>query len=137
MVSRDEAEPASRMPRRSGGGTAGLVGSALGGGSGGDLGAGLGAGLRTAGTVRFEALAGRSAARARGALPRARDGFFDGLLEELTPELSDLPDRVRVGFQSYDGRLCRHMRHPFERSVRDALGMNADHPIVNAAFLDH
>jgi hypothetical protein len=47
----------------------------------------------------------RPVTRARDAWPRARDGFFDGLLEELTPELSDLPNRVGSGLQSYDGRL--------------------------------
>src|SRR2546430_17220173 len=100
MVSGKESEPASRLLRRSGGGTAGLVGSALGGGSGGDLGAGLGAGLRTAGTISFEALAGRSAAPARGALPRARDGFFGGVLEELTPRTFYLSRRGCGGVQN-------------------------------------
>jgi len=84
IVSLDDAEPARRIPGRGGVGEAGLVGSGLGVGSGGALRAGslaLGAGLRLLGGGRFATLAaGRPAARARGAWPRARDGFFDGPL---------------------------------------------------------
>src|SRR5437868_4831268 len=98
------------MPGR-GAGTAGLAGSGLGVGSceelGSDSGArlaggfcaalgGLRAGFR-AGSLDFFAAfeAGLCAgSRARAAWARARAGFFDGPLEELTPELSDLPDCV-------------------------------------------
>src|SRR5438067_13758246 len=106
MVRRDEAEPASRMPGR-GGGMTGRIGSGwgvgmstrrvLGGGFGAGLEAAFLAGLRPPGAVCFAAMpgAGRLAARARGALPRARAGFLAGFLEELTPEFSDLSDRGR------------------------------------------
>src|SRR5262249_9449366 len=76
------------------------------------------------------------AARARGAWPRARVGFFDGRLEELTPEFPDPPDWVRHGLQSYDGGLRRHVWMVLERRVRDAFGVHADHPVVDAPLLD-
>lgn len=73
---------------------------------------GLGAGLRPLGTGRLAALvaAGRVATRARDAWLRARDGFLDGLLEELTPEFPDPTDWVRHWLQGYDRRPCRVRR---------------------------
>src|SRR5439155_105492 len=128
IVSRDEAEPGRRIPGLGAGGIAGLLGS--------DLGAGSGGGFRSTGEGAAEAdglaadfdpfgdvgLAGRSAARGRGASPRARDGFFDGLLEELTPELPDPPDWVRHRPQSYDGRLRLHLRESLWSPAPTDLG---------------
>src|SRR5947208_10091019 len=141
IVSRDEAEPGRRIPGLGAGGIAGLLGS--------DLGAGSGGGFRSAGEGAAEAdglaagfdpfgdvgLAGRSAARGRGASPRARDGFFNGLLEELTPELPDLPDWVRHRPQSYDGRLRLHLRESLWMRVGHALRVDPDHAVVDAALL--
>src|SRR5438445_692155 len=153
MVRRDEAEPASRMPGR-GAGTAGLMGSGFGVGSCSGLGArltlggacvaGLGAvragpvtALRPWGGVRFAALAAsRLGARAGGFWPRACDGFLDCPLEELTPEFSDSPDWAWRGPQRYDRRLRRHVGHALARCVGNAFGVNSDHSVVNAAFLD-
>src|SRR6266571_8093631 len=141
MVSREEPGPESRIPGL-GAGTAGLAGSGLGAGSGsaacgrgsgaaglgGEFGAGFGAGvstgLRPFGGVRLVTLAAgrRTASRARGAWPRARDGFFAGLLEELTPELSDFTDWVDGRRpQSYDRGLGRYLGHALGRRVGDAF----------------
>src|SRR5256885_8194524 len=160
MVSREEPEPASRMPGL-GAGTAGFTGRGFGVGSGGiacgrgfdvvSLGSGLGAAASRAGVgadlaASLRSLAGvrlvtldagpRTAARARDSLPRARDGFFAGLLEELTPELSDLTDWVGRRPQSYDRGLGRHLGHALGRRVRDAFGVDPDHPVVNPALLN-
>src|SRR5438309_3115176 len=140
IVSLDEAEPARRIPGRGGSGDAGLVGSGLGVGSGGGFGAarvsGLAAGLRLFGGGRLATrAAGRSAARARGAWPRARDGFFDGRLEELTPKLPDPPDGISRGAQSYDGRLSG-LRQPLQGGVGHSLAMNPNDAVGAAAFLN-
>src|SRR6266480_1007121 len=74
--------------------------------------------------------------RAGGFWPRACDGFLDGPLEELTPEFSDSPDRAWRRPQRYDRRLRRHLGHALARCVGNAFGVNSDHPVVNAAFLD-
>src|SRR5690349_19116048 len=90
MVRREDAEPARRMPGREGGMT-GRVGRGFG------LGSCRGAGVAaTGGFLAFGSLAAgflpgalwaADAARARDLSGRARAGFFDGRLEELTPEL--------------------------------------------------
>src|SRR4029077_19218351 len=150
MVSRDEAEPARRMPGR-GGGMTGRVGRGAGFGRScssvrffgaaalttAGLGVGFGVRLGALGAVRLTALAAGFAARARGVDSRARDGFFAGRLEELTPEFSDLADRAGGRFQSYDGRRRWDLAHPFRHCVWDALGVNPDHTVVNPALLDH
>ncbi len=117
MVSRDDAEPASRIDGLDGGAgreswiRAGLEGRGARCGSGRGLAAGFGT---TAGggvclpagrawsAGRFEArvvvclVAGFAVARRRGAWPRACDGFLDGFLEELTrplkPRLGPVPE---------------------------------------------
>src|SRR6266446_169207 len=146
MVKREEADPARRMPGR-GAGTAGFMGSGFGVGScsrwGGLAGwggafaagfrgavAGLTTGLRPLGGCRLAALdegprTARFAVGARGGRPRGRDGFFDGPLEELTPEFSDSPDWAWRGPQRYDRRLRRHLRHALWRCVGNALGVNS------------
>src|SRR5207237_4375592 len=129
MVSREEAEPARRMPGR-GAGTAGFAGSGLGVGSSSRRTSTFGAGFCWAFWTGFDA-----AARARAAWPRARDSFFAGLLEELTPEFSDPSHRVGGRSQSYDGRLGRDMRHPLRRRVGDALRGDPAHPVGHAARL--
>src|SRR5712692_325814 len=160
MVSLDDADPASRIEGLGGAGTGLAAGSGLGatGFLAGTRAAGLGAtcgldvpafaGASFATRVAepragFEAFWARDArpralafCEARGAGPRARDGFFDGRLEELTPELSDLPDRARHGLQRYDGCGALRVRNPFWRRVRNSFRMHADHPIVNTALLD-
>src|SRR5438552_10026977 len=148
MVSLDEAEPGSRIPVLDVG-EAGLAGSGLGMGSGAAravaAGAGLGvalvAGRLTFGGDFFAVEAARGAGPrdfaicgARGA-PLAPVGFFDGRLDALTPQLPDPADRVRHGLQSYDGRPGGHLRHLLGQRVRNALGVDADHAVVDTAFL--
>src|SRR5438067_315720 len=123
---------ASLFPRPcSGAATAGFAGSGLGVGSSSRRTSTFGAGFCWAFWTGFDA-----AARARGAWPRARDSFFAGLLEELTPEFSDPSHRVGGRSQSYDGRLGRDMRHPLLRRVGDAFRVNPDHTVVHASLLD-
>src|SRR2546421_12982356 len=118
MVSPGGAEPASLMPGLDREGEAGLAGSGLGVGRG----AGVDGLLEAAfGGVGLAALSGRLAARARGALPRARDGFFDDPLEELTPEFPDPADRVRRRSLRYDDGLGLDLRHPLGGRFADSL----------------
>lgn len=118
MVRREEADPARRSDCLVGGAgrlcppRAGLEGrgARCGNGLGALLGTGragsLGAGFRTLLGDDLAALAaGRDAARALS--PRARDGFLEGCLEELTPKFSDPSHRARYGLQRYDDRLHR------------------------------
>src|SRR4029077_15682441 len=65
-----------------------------------------------------------------GPSDRARTSRFDDRLEELTPELSDLPNRVGDSFQSYDGRLRGHLGHALGRDVGDAFRVDPDDPVV-------
>src|SRR5215470_19407455 len=126
IVSREDAGPGSRMPGL-GAGTAGLAGSGLGFGSG--------KGRRSA--AESGLLAGRDVvALAWGAWPRDRDGFFAGLLEELTPELSDPSHRVRSGSQSYDGRRGGNLGHALRWRVRYAFRVHTDDTVVDASLLD-
>src|SRR5437870_1067629 len=139
MVSLDEAEPASRIPGLDRDGEAGLTGSGLGAGSGGALRASppalgglFGAALGGGGLATLSA--GRLAARARGAWPRARDGFFDDPLAELTPEFPDPSHRVRRSPQRYDDGLGLDLR-PLVGRFRHALGVHPDDAVVDSALL--
>jgi hypothetical protein len=113
IVSRDEAEPASRMPVRGGG-------AGCGGWAGGTAAGFLRGGAFALGAVAREPLALGAGAReltlggrfglgagffaltlARGAWDRALTGFFDGFLEELTPELPDPAHRIGKALQGH------------------------------------
>src|SRR6267154_4188614 len=58
-------------------------------------------------------------------------------LEELTPELPDLPDWVGHGSQGYDARPRRRVDDGHRLGVRHTLGMDPDHAQMYAALLNH
>src|SRR5579859_2943191 len=144
IVKRDEADPASRIPCRGGGGDGWTTGAGGGAGvfsaflaCGAVLGLAVEARLRGAARFAAVAAAGRVAVRARDAWARARGRFLARFLEELTPEFPDPAEWVRHGFQGYDRRPIRVLAMTHGNHRGKAFGVDPDHPAVNPSLLNH
>src|SRR5579859_444285 len=150
IVSRDEAEPASRIPCRGGGAACGgRAGAAMGCPLAGTfafavarepLTFGFGAVTRELTLVARLGLGAVFCALtlARGAWVRARTDFFDGFigfLEELTPELPDPAHRIGEALQGHHRRSRSELLAWRRGGLRHALGVDADHTVVNPTLL--